>query len=242
MGLMEEFEARAEEAQEELQAAESPEGAEEASEGGQETEGAEGKSLVLDGEGLPEELRGKTPEEVGQIFRELSSTARGLAARMQQQGAQPVQEQTEVPDFSTDDFVSEDGGFRQKLDQYFQAKAQPLVQQLQQARASQAWFAAREHYPMLKKHEKEALGYLQSATPEQLTDPGTYAVVNAQLMQDHQHELVEEEIKRRSKPSPPASARAGNQGEGEKSRRLTPAEKAVARAIGVSEEDYLKHK
>lgn len=202
------------------------------------------------GDDVPEPLRGKSPAEAAELIQELQNAGRLLVQQLQtrpQPAPAPTEpEPPEVPSFSLDDFAGDDQSqFQQKLDQYLQARSQPLVQQLGQIQAQTVWSQAFQSLPLFQKYPQEAQSLLSqySGNFAALADPKTYYGVQAQLMQNHMDDLVREEAERRAKPTPPDTHRPGNRPEGDKGgkKTLTRAQRMVADALGVPHEEYIKY-
>lgn len=195
------------------------------------------KQPEFDPNELPQELRGKSAREIGELFNQTIQGYRGLHARLQQLEASEPEPDAPEP-FTAHELVENPEAFNQKLEQYAMAKVRPLMNQLTAMRAQQEGQNAVMRHPFLQKYGGELRAMLQHATPEQLANSQTWDAAALEIKQRHF-----EEIQRSSrKPSAPDTVRSRNNKEPNRGSQiqLTNQQRWIAKQLGLTEEQYIK--
>ena len=203
----------------------------------------------FDGDDVPEELRGKSAEEVLQVYGTLKDVSQTMASQIQQAPAPtptPAPVPLTTPEFSADDLV-DDGGksFNDKMEDFYRAKISPLEQTIHTNAAHSARIAALQQSEILREYEPTlnkiiAQNNLNAAS---LGNPQTWAILESMVGREHFQEIVAKQAKKLSKPDPEPTAgvQAAPEG-GSPASSLNADELATAKAFGIDPNVYAKMK
>lgn len=147
-----------------------------------------------------------------------------------------------------------------KLDALFSAKATPVVTELYRVASYNSLAAAKTDasMPYFQDYEDEIVRLANDLPLNVTANPQTWKHLYSRVVSLHQDEIIEKEIERRTKDKggeekpperngrrPDPSGSTGDAGRGgppaAAQRQLSTEQKRMARLLGVSEEDYLKH-
>jgi len=198
---------------------------------------------TLDGEGIPEELRGKTLEEALGVYEEMKTLSASLASQARQ-APPPAPAPAVVPPapFTTDDIVEEGGKtFNDKLDQFFEAKTAPLVSRLVENQAMVNRNMALSASPVLAKYTAtmDRIIAENRLDANALSQGGTWNTLEAMVTKEHVMDIAAARTAAARKPEPEMSAGVSSSPEGGAGVvTLSPAQRAAARGLGVSEKAY----
>lgn len=208
--------------------------------------GGSGLDMVLSGDDIPEELRGKTMREAMQTYNGIKNFAQGLTARqMQQQQVAPAPAPAQEPvSFTEEDFLGADPQvFQQKLDQFFAQRTQPMLVEYYTGQAQMQYQNAKNNPRMkyFKDYEGEILQMAQQLPVNQVANPSTWEGLYSIVVQRHLDEIIQKEASR-PKPRVPVTERGTGAGTGRKTRtpQLTAQERKVADALGISHDQYAR--
>lgn len=200
---------------------------------------------TLDGDDIPEELRGKSVEEVVTFYKTLKDVSQNLAQQVKT-GAKPPppppKEPVEPPSFTADDLVEEGAkGFNEKMSKFFEAKTAPLMETYATSMANMQRQQAMAASPVLQKYPETLNKIIQEHNlgPGQLMNPQTWTILESLVGREHFNELVQEQAAATKKPEPEVTAGVRATPEAVDGKvQLTSEEATIARALGVKPEVY----
>lgn len=201
------------------------------------------QAAFLDGDDVPEALRGKSRAEVLAYIQEMqnvtSQFANVFAQTQQQRPPAPVPEEEEDVTLSNDDLLEADA-LTEKINKLIEAKNKPYLQSVANMTAQQNYKNAFERFPYLADYKDEFAGMASQLTVEAMANPQTAEILAGRVLQNHLDEITKKRTARGGKPRPPDTP--GTQGKpappGKGKVRLTREEKRVADALGVSHAAY----
>ncbi len=199
---------------------------------------------VLEGDGVPEELKGKTPEEAIKVYEELKTLSQGLAARVQEGQKAPPPELPKAPAAITADDLVEDNakGFNDKFGQMFDHKITPLMRQVVQGQAQSNRTAALAQSDVLKTYQStmDRLILENNLDDAALAQPGTWGVLEGLVFKAHGNDIATARARELSKPEPELSVKGEATLETTKATAasLSAVEKSVADGLGVGHDAY----
>lgn len=205
----------------------------------------------FDGDDYPEELRGKSPQEVASLFQQVKTAGKEmaeLAMRNMQQPRQapvPQPEPEPPPKLSPEDFLSDESDIAAKIGAIAEHKIAPLRQELINNQARATYVQAFEAAPYLKDYQQEINQILTSRqlSPEAVADPRTWAAIRAHILETHGKEIYEKQYAQKKKPPPPdvergdTRQRVSNKGNVSK---LSKEQLQFAKVLGVDPKDAEK--
>lgn len=189
---------------------------------------------------LPEVFRGKSPQEIAGLWNEMERASKILASRLQQVNQQQQQQPEPPPKISSQDLLDGDDNFNDKLERFFAHKARPFIEQSLRTTATQQHELAFKRYPHLVDYRDEVNQLASGLTIEQAAQPAAWDYIASQVTMRHMDEIAtkRQEASRRKPPPPDAVVGDGKRRAAGGSVQLTKEQKAVAKALGVSEKEY----
>ena len=203
---------------------------------------------TLEGDEIDPELRGLSPADASRLFTQLKTASQTIAQQLSATRAQPAApaptpEPVEVPTITSDDVLSDDGKLNQKLEKFFEIKAQPALAELAQLRATTAYTTAMnsEAYPYLKRYKSE-VDAIVSRLPATNVTPAAMGQIHAGLLQAHFDEIAADRARVRQAQPPVTETTKGRSGAppGARGVKLSAEQKHMAKMLDVSESDYAK--
>jgi len=201
----------------------------------------------FEGDEIPEELRGKSPQEIVELYNEVKTTGTRLAGLLRTQLSQPQQhtpppKEEPPPRITADDVLGDDAAINEKIERLFEHKARPYAAQMTQMAADAQYTRAFQQYPHLQDYREEVNELIRSnnITPQVIAMPVTWEAISNQILRTHFDEIAAKRAKAREavRPPPPDTAirgdnkgrlNTGQAGEG----KLTKAQIEAAKALGV---------
>jgi len=220
-------------------------------------EEAAAETSTFDGDAFPEELRGKSPEEVAALFSQVKDAGKQMAelamSRIQTPAVAPAlpAEPEPPPKITPDDLLSEDSDINEKIGRIAEHKIAPFIAQAKQVAAKAAYDASFQANPYLADYRQEVDQIIttRQLTHEQMADPRTMAIIDAHILKSHAAEIHDKYVKPKPKPTPPDSERGGGPRRSpESEHKLTAEQRSFAKLLGadVSEAelfaDYIQEK
>jgi len=204
------------------------------------------QSIRLDGDDIPEPLRGKSVSEAMQQYNSILSHAQQMAQQMRQGQMQQQQQQTppepEKPVFEDDDLLGDARNFETKLNQFVQRRVSPYVQQQMQAQTQQARQLAQQQFGDEFQRWGQEIDQLAGQLPVQQTaNPQTWAQLVQYVRGQHMDEIIQERIQAaqqqpRKRPPPSERGRAPAQGGRKKQKgEISAEEREVMQLLGIDE-------
>jgi hypothetical protein len=213
-----------------------------------------------------EDWRGKTEQEVADMYQHMRHTAATAITAIREQAAaigdvarsrQPAKEEDDTPDYqltSEDLLGTEPGKVNTKLDAMFAAKATPLMRDVYQKQSVynlKLCKLRKDEMPLFDKYEAEIVKEATKYAVTQTADINTWDAIYESVVRRHPEDTFEIEAKKRGyipstgSKTPPAAERgkggssAGAKRTGKKTgASLSPEKKAMADRLGVSYDDY----
>lgn len=201
--------------------------------------------IVLDGDDIPAELKGKKLTEAFGVYNELKTLSQGLARRAAEAAASPPAPTKPPEPITPDDLIEGEGkNFTTKLERLLESKVAPLQNQVIQSQAQLMRSQALQSSEYLKKYQPTLDRIITEGniTQQQLAHPQMWMVLESLVMKQHMDDIVRERAAASTKPSPEPTAgvRATPEAGGGGAASLTAQQKAVADGLGLSHEAYAR--
>ena len=213
---------------------------------------------VLEGDWVPENLRGKSMREALGLFTTLQTIATNALNTRPVATPEPVQPAPTNEDlsFTEDDFSygADPNRFNEKLNRLVERKTQPFVSSLltMAARDAEATASRLPYYSLFSEQIKSTMA---QASPEYRANPAVWEYVHNQFAMANREKVVEHEIAKRTAAAPPdkpapgfsetssASVGAPNgKTNGKKQYKLTKQEMDYCRGAGIDPRAYAHYK
>lgn len=207
-----------------------------------------------------EELKGKSPTEIRQMFDTYRQISQNAAAYLRQQVPNIQQQQQpaepEEPIFGEDDDPALMDGrtLEDKVTKLFERKARPFVQQTQSQLLQQAVvnsYQQAQQLPYFDRFRDEIMQMANSANPQDLAHPNSWRLLHDHVVQRHLDDIVRERVEEVRKVQPEAPFTETGQGSGRPDSRavqesgtaeLSAIEKEISEGLGLPEQVFAQMK